>query len=168
MAALFAPVLLIMGFTGGMYLLGYKGYLDEKVVFQVAADEVDFLQEDKKVVVEQLLQMAQIKQSFDSVVGDSRSLLTRPTSTRHYQIKLVDHQVIVLERTPSVLRALIELHKGHGPKLFVWMQKVMALALLLILLSGLVLGYLSPVLRSKTLFTSTIGLIVFIGFGFLI
>jgi hypothetical protein len=76
--------------------------------------------------------------------------------------------VIVLERTPSVLRALIELHKGHGPKLFVWMQKVMALALLLILLSGLVLGYLSPVLRSKTLFTSTIGLIVFIGFGFLI
>jgi hypothetical protein len=75
--------------------------------------------------------------------------------------------VIVLERNPSVLRALIELHKGHGPELFVWMQKIMALALLLILLSGLLLGYLSPVLRRKTLLTSAIGVAAFIGLGFL-
>jgi hypothetical protein len=167
MAALFAPVLLIMGFTGGMYLLGYKGSLEEKLVFQIAADKVNFQQDNKAATVEQLLQMAQIEHSFDSVVGGGRSLMTRPSSTRHYQFKLEDDRVIVLERNPSVLRALIELHKGHGPELFVWMQKIMALALLLILLSGLLLGYLSPVLRRKTLLTSAIGVAAFIGLGFL-
>ena len=62
----------------------------------------------------------------------------------------------------------MELHKGHGPSLFTAYQKLVALALILVVLSGVWMGLASKVLRKKTGLVSLAGLVVFILAGFVI
>jgi len=56
----------------------------------------------------------------------------------------------------------MELHKGHGPSLYKWLEKAFAAALILIMLSGLYLGLQSPMLKQKTMVLSGAGLLVFV------
>ena len=56
----------------------------------------------------------------------------------------------------------MELHMGHGPGLFKNFQKMFALGLLLIILSGLWLGLSSSGLRRRTLVISSAGAAVFL------
>ena len=62
--------------------------------------------------------------------------------------------------TPDFLAAMVELHKGHGPVLFKWLEKIFGICLVLISLSGFLLGLLSPVFKTKTLALSGVGLVL--------
>ena len=51
---------------------------------------------------------------------------------------------------------------GHGPKLYRLVEIVMALGLVLILISGLIVGLKSPLLKTPTVAVSATGIIIFI------
>lgn len=85
--------------------------------------------------------------------------MTRPTSRTYYQLKQTSDGIEVARMEPSLQAAMMELHKGHGPGLFKWLGKLLAVALVFIMLSGLWLGLQSPLLKMKTVSLAVAGLL---------
>ena len=69
---------------------------------------------------------------------------------------------------PNLQKVLVELYKGHGPQLFKTFQKVMAVALMFVLLTGLWLGISSKGLRTQTAISAGAGVLVFVLLAFVV
>ena len=161
LAAFFAPAVLLMAISGGLYLVGIKGDVEEKTIFTSQAS-IDPASTSLKADVDKLLVEAGVT-SFDyeyvKVSGDR--LYTRPTSSDHYIIESSDTAIEVIQAQPSLQKRMIELHKGHGPTLFKTFQQVFAVGLIFIMLSGLWLGLSNKRLRRSTLITAASGMALF-------
>jgi hypothetical protein len=99
--------------------------------------------------------------SFDYVKVSGATLYTRPTSSDHYLIESNAGGVEVIHAHPNLQSRMIELHKGHGPSVFKIFQKVFAIGLIFIILSGLWLGVSAARLRRSTLLTAATGAAIF-------
>jgi hypothetical protein len=156
-AAFLAPILLMVAVSGGLYLIGSKG-TTERIVLTVPEMVVfDDEAADLEAEVSSLLKQLGQSTDFEYLKTSGKTLITRPTS----RIGLS-----VVEVRPDWIKTIVELHKGHGPTRFKTFQKVMAVGLLFIVLSGLWLGLTAKGLRKSTLLTSAAGLIIFIILGF--
>ena len=161
LAAFFAPFIFLVSMSGGLYLIGVKGSVEQTPVFQSVDYAIDTGAEDLKSRVDALLTAAGVtgyEYEYVKVKGDT--LYTRPTSREHYVINLGEG-VEVIRAQPSLQSAMIELHKGHGPTTYKTFQKLFAMALLLIVSSGLFLGLSATRLRPRTLATSLAGFAAF-------
>jgi len=166
LAAFFSPLVIITAISGGLYLIDEKGFTEENEIYSGNISEYDFDATDKENQVQQFLSKHNIKHDFEYIKGNSTSSYTRPTSRPHLLFKKEKNKLVVVKRTPNFVAAIIELHKGHGPRAFKTFQKIMAVGLLLILISGLILGLTSNLLRRKTLVISSVGLASFLFFVF--
>ncbi|MDA0272055.1 MAG: hypothetical protein O3C68_02230 [Proteobacteria bacterium] len=166
-AAFFLPILLAMASSGGLYLLGIKGSVDSTTVTlstnQVLSADSGTLDDD----VRELLSSNGIDFEFEYIKVSGSTFITRPTSADYYEITTDENGAQATLNRPDLIKTLVELHKGHGPLLFKDLQKLMALGLLIILLSGFWLGASSPTLRVPTLLTGAAGLLVFLALGFM-
>ncbi|MCZ6830619.1 MAG: PepSY domain-containing protein [Gammaproteobacteria bacterium] len=161
LAAFFAPVIFLVCISGGLYLVGIKGSVEQTPVFQSTDYAIDTGAEGLKAEVDALLTAAGVTEyEYEYVKVKGNTLYTRPTSRGHYVINLGEG-VEVIRAEPSLQSAMIELHKGHGPTAYKTFQKLFAVALLLIVSSGLFLGLSATRLRSRTLATSLMGATVF-------
>jgi uncharacterized iron-regulated membrane protein len=167
-AAFFAPVLIIIATSGGLYLLGIKGSVKESTVPTPAGASLNLDSDTLDADVTRLLADAGITHEFEYLRAGGNSLTTRPTSTTYYVLKVTAEEVEISRNEPSLQKSMIELHKGHGPVLFKEFQKFMAAALLFVLLSGTWLGLSSKGLRNKTLATMGGGLVAFLTLAFFI
>ncbi len=158
LAAFFSPILIIIAISGGLYLIGEKGDIEKEVVFQGSLTEFNFSDDDMSGQVRQFIEKNNISHQFEYVKGGKTFAFTRPTSKQHLLFEASDNQLVVSKRTPNFIASIIELHKGHGPTLFKTYQKLTAVGLLLILVSGLFLGLTSPTYRKMTIAISGIGL----------
>ena len=162
LAAFFAPAVLLVALSGGLYLAGVKGTLDKVPLYSSSDTTIDVDSGSLNADVAALLADAGVTAyHFETVKVSGTSLYTRPTSSDHYIIELDGNGAEVVRARPSLQYRMIELHKGHGPAAFKTFQKVFAVALVLIILSGLWLGISATRLRSAALLTSTAGAIVF-------
>jgi len=164
-AAFFLPMLLAMAASGGLYLLGIKGSVEST---PVSLSVTKIISADSKTLesdVRELLNANGIDHNFEYVKVSGGTLITRPTSSDYYQIRTRDDALEVTLNRPDVIKTLGELHKGHGPLFFKDLQKLMAVGLLIVLLSGFWLGASSRALRVPTLLTSIAGLLVFLVLG---
>lgn len=169
LAAFFAPFILVMALTGGLYLLGIKGEMVATPVSALPDVYLNGKSTDLKKDVIRLLDLAGIKNtSFDYVKVKGNTFYTRPTSSEHYRFMQNDDGIEISRVQPSVIASLIELHKGHGPTAYRWMEQLLALGLILIMLSGLYLGLMSPMLKSQTAGLAGAGLVVFILLAYVI
>ena len=167
-AAFFLPMLLATAVSGGLYLLGIKGSIEST---PVPLSVIKVMSADSKTLesdVRELLNANGIDHNFEYVKVSGGTFITRPTSSDYYQIRTEDDALEVTFNQPDVIKTLIELHKGHGPLFFKDLQKLMAVGLLIVLLSGFWLGTSSRALRVPTLLTSIAGLLVFLAVGFMI
>jgi hypothetical protein len=165
LSAFFAPAVILVAVSGGLYLLGVKGNVAMESVYTgpAVAFELDADSSTLKGDVAGLLGSAGVTDfDFDYVKVKGDLLYTRPTSAEHYQIKLTADAVEVIHARPSLQNRMIELHKGHGPSAFKTFQKIFALGLLLVILSGLWLGISAARLRPKTLLSSGAGALIFV------
>ncbi len=163
LSAFFAVFVLLVATSGGLYLLGYKGSVESTTVHTEAntAGLADMKGESLKQAVADLLGRAGVEDyRFEYVKVKGSTLYTRPTSRRHYMIELGD-DLTVSRREPSLQSAMMELHMGHGPLAFKTFQKIFALGLLFIMLSGLWLGLSSERLRVRTLAAAGSGAALF-------
>tara|TARA_R110001592_G_scaffold112297_6_gene310423 strand:- start:28675 stop:29214 length:540 start_codon:yes stop_codon:yes gene_type:complete len=161
LAAFFSPIVIIMAVSGGLYLLDYKGDTSLTVVGQIAGARLDADSETLNADVAALLSSLNIDTRVEEVRARGDSFNTRPSSRVNYTLRQTDAGVEVEELNPNLQAIMMELHKGHGPAIYVVMQKIFALGMVLIMLSGLYLGWMSPMYRGKTLFLSGLGVLVF-------
>ena len=162
LAAFFAPAVLLVAISGGLYLAGVKGEVEQEAIYSSSNATIDSQSASLHTDVAALLAEAGVESySYEYVKVSGANLYTRPTSSDHYIIKLNESGVEVIHARPSLQSRMIELHKGHGPSAFKTFQKAFAVGLLLIMLSGLWLGISAARLRRSTLLTATAGAIVF-------
>jgi hypothetical protein len=161
LSAFFAPMVLLVAISGGLYLLGVKGSIAETPVYSAPDETLDPASDTLKADVEALLLRAGVEGfDFEYVKVSGATLYTRPTSRAHYAIE-TGAGVSVTRADPSLQKRLIELHMGHGPTAFKTFQKFFAAGLLFIILSGLWLGLSAQRLRSRTLGLALGGTVVF-------
>ncbi len=166
LASILTPVLIIMAVSGGLYLLGIKGNVESKVVYTGDISEFNVKASDLKSEYEQFLLKQNIHFSFDYVKKAGNNYFTRPTSKEHYILQVKNQSgkknIELIHRQPDLVKSLIELHKGHGPSLFKTFQKVVAVGLLVVLITGFLLGLTSPKLKKLTIILSTVGTLLFL------
>ena len=160
LAAFFAPMVIIMAISGGLYLFGIKGQMNYQQVAEVAAPEWSQQPGERQQQVKALLQSQQLDSDFEYVKVKGDQWYTRPTSREHFRLQMQDDLVVISRAEPSLQAMVMELHKGHGPGWFKWFEKLFAAGLLFIMVSGLILGLQSPMLKNKTLALSAGGLLV--------
>jgi hypothetical protein len=166
LSAFFAPALMLVAVSGGLYLAGIKGVVEQEIIYRSDGATIDSNSASLKTDVAALLNTAGVDAySFEYVKVKSSSLYTRPTSSDHYIIKLNSDGLEVIHARPSLQSRLVELHKGHGPTAFKTFQKAFAVGLILIVLSGLWLGLSAARLRRSTSLTLAAGALIF---GFLL
>ncbi|MCD8520788.1 MAG: PepSY domain-containing protein [Saccharospirillaceae bacterium] len=162
LASFFAPMIIIMAVSGGLYLFGIKGTTLYTDIGQVDGATLNAKSPTLNDDVQALLKRAGIDTGFEYVKDKGNSFYTRPTSREHYLLQQQGDTVVIKRGEPDLQATLMELHKGHGPSLFKWLEKIFALGLVLIMASGLYLGLQSPMLKNKTLALSGAGLVVFL------
>jgi hypothetical protein len=165
LAAFFSPILIVVGISGGLYLIGEKGQIDKQEIYRGDLSGYDFSNKDRENQIRQFIQLKGIEHEFEYAKGGTRFAMTRPTSKPYLFFQLDKEELVVSKRTPNFIASIIELHKGHGPTMFKTFQKFMAVGLLIILLSGLILGLTSKLYRFKTLAISGFGLITLLYFA---
>lgn len=163
LAAIFTPMVIVMAVSGGLYLFGYKGTVAYTEVALLKEAPIDPGSDRLKADVMETLKKAGVEFEFEYVKVKGDHLYTRPTSRTFYRLELLDGQIDIQKGEPNLQSTLIELHKGHGPIAFKWLEKLFAIALVLIMLSGLYLGLQSPLFKVKTIALSGVGLLVFVG-----
>lgn len=169
LAAFFAPFIIVMALTGGLYLLGIKGEIVKSPVAMLDGVHLNGKSANLKEDVSRLLQQAGVSSfGFDYVKVKGDHLYTRPTSSTHYLLEPGDAGVKVTQIDPSLIAGLIELHKGHGPAAFRIVEQLLAAGLILIMLSGLYLGLMAPKLKGPTIVLSSSGLLVFLLLGYVL
>ncbi len=165
-AAFLAPMLLLVATSGGLYLIGIKGSVSSSSVIAVPGTTLDLSSDTLEADVRALLSAAGVTDGFEYIKQSGSTLTTRPTSRVYYEIRPGDGQsgetVQITRNEPDLQKMMIELHKGHGPLLFKDFQKVLAVGLLFIVISGMWLGVSSTGLRKKSLLTSGLGLLIFV------
>jgi hypothetical protein len=164
LAAFFSPFVIVMAVSGGLYLLDYEGETSRTVVGHIDGARLDAKSPNLSADVSSLLTSLNIDTRVEEVKVRGDNFYTRPSSRLNYTLRQTESGVDVEEVDPNLQATLLELHKGHGPKLYVVLEKIFALGLVLIMLSGLYLGWMSPMYRRKTLFISGAGLLVFLSF----
>lgn len=162
LSSFFAPAVLLVAISGGLYLVGIKGEVIEEPIYSMSEVTIDTESATLKSDVLALLGDAGVTgYSFEYVKVKGDILYTRPTSTGHYMIRLDSSGATVIHAQPSLQKRMIELHMGHGPTAFKTFQKFFAAGLLFIILSGLWLGISSAKLRTSTVLTLGAGAVVF-------
>ena len=162
LAAFFTPAVLLVAISGGLYLAGIKGKVEQETIYSSNDTTIDRKSASLHSDVATLLADAGVESySYEYVKVSGANLYTRPTSSDHYIIKLKEGGVEVIHARPSLQSRMVELHKGHGPSAFKTFQKAFAVGLVFIILSGLWLGISAARLRRPTLMTAAAGAVVF-------
>jgi len=137
--------------SGGLYLIGNKGQTTKTDVALPAGAALDFKSTSIEADVRNLLNAAGIKHKFEYVKDRGRRIELRPTSKTYLEITQTPTGLKASKVKPNFQRSMMELHKGHGPKLFKTYQKLVALALIGVVLGGFMVGLLAKAYRRKGL-----------------
>lgn len=159
LASFFIPFLLVMPFSGTLYLLGIKGTEIKQSEFTTQRNQGV---EVNKEVVEKILKDKNIDFSFNYIKKSGDLLILRPSTREHYQVKVSDQSLEFLKVSPDFIKKIVELHKGHGPSLFKQLQIISGIGFILITFSGLFLIFGVKTLLNLALIPASIGTLIFL------
>jgi hypothetical protein len=162
LASFMAPAFIMVAISGGLYLIGIKGANIESEVSVPAQFSLDLDSDELEQDVRNLLGQLNLNTDFEYLRVSGSSITTRPTSREFLRLNVTDEGLKIKTVTPDLQSSLIELHKGHGPTLFKTYQKLVALGLIFVMLSGLWMGISNKMMRKKTLIAAALGLATFI------
>jgi hypothetical protein len=163
LSSFFAAVVVLVAFSGGMYLIGVKGSTETTEIGSLDGGAQLMADPTKEAVLAALANAGINDFNFDYVITRGDTLYTRPTSRTYYGLTVDGDAVTVSRNEPSFQKRMQELHFGHGPSLYREFQKFFALGMVFIILSGVWLGLSSSRLRGKTLIAVGSGLVIFVG-----
>lgn len=166
-AGLLAPLFILVAYTGAAYLLDFKGEVKETPLALPAGTTLDPESPTVENDVRRILAANELDIQFDYLRMGGDSITTRPTSRDFVSFKQADGQWTATLNQPDLQYSLIELHKGHGPALYRYYQILAAVVLFLVVLGGLIVGWMAPGYRRATSIglgvgTVTFGLLAFV------
>lgn len=168
LAALIAPMFMLVAITGFNYLTGTKGETVETALMLPAGATFDPDSPTIEGDVRAVLAANDLPTDFEYLRIRPGSITTRPTSEDFVVLSEEDGTWSATLNEPSLQYAMMELHMGHGPEKFKIYQTIAAIALVLIVLGGLIVGLMAPAYRGKTLGSLVFGSIVFALLAFVI
>ena len=160
-SAFFSAAIVLVALSGGLYLIGIKGTIDQTPVGLAGSGEQLLAEPSIEAVHAVLTEVGVTDFEFDYVKQKGSQLITRPTTRPFYTLDVSGDEVLVQYNEPSLQKKMIELHMGHGPVAYKTYQKVFAAGMLFIILSGLWAGLSSTKLRVPTAAVAGGGLLVF-------
>ena len=128
LAAFLGPMTLLIVLSGGLYLFGIKGHVDEAPAIIKPAIQLNFKSASLAKEVKDLLTAEGLNINYEYLKVKGQVIYTRPTSRDHYALSNSEAGVKIVARSPDLQAAIIELHKGHGPKKFKIYQKILETA----------------------------------------
>lgn len=164
LAALFMPLLLLMPFTGAMYILGFQGEQTKGEAFRIPAVAIPEDEVERETFFREVLKANAIDYSFSYIRAGKNEFTFRPTSRVHYVATVLDSaeipEIVFTKVEPDLMKRLIEVHKGHGPVAMRWFEVAFGLALILTTISGLWLAWTVKPYRKATLISFGIGSVI--------
>ena len=161
-AGFMAPAFLLVALSGGLYLLGFKGQTTVQTIELPVSATLDFTSKTLEADIRALLADAGVKHRFEYVkTRGSDKIHLRPTSRRYIEMTQTKDGLRAAMITPNLQAAMMELHSGHGPKLFKLYQKFVAAAFLAVIFGGVLVGLLARAYRRKTIAALGLGTVVF-------
>jgi hypothetical protein len=162
LSAFFSAAIILVAVSGGLYLIGIKGSVEQTPVGTLSAGQ-QLLANPSQSAVESALAEAGVSGfRFDYVKQKGAQLITRPTTRAFYTLDVAGDDIIVRYNEPSLQKRMIELHMGHGPSAYKVYQQIFAAGMLFIILSGLWLGLSSDRLRRATAGVCSAGVVLFV------
>lgn len=168
LAGLMAPAFALHAISGGLYLMNIKGEASSERVSLPDNAQLDFKSETLEADVRQLLKTMNLNHDFEYIRNRGTVIQLRPTSKTYLEFKQSASGLTATRVKPDTVRSMMELHKGHGPKIFKSYQKLVALLLLGVVFGGILVGLLAKAYRRQTVIAVVLGFIVFIIFGFVL
>ena len=165
-AGLLAPLFVLVAITGFNYLTDNKGFTEETALVLPAGTVLDPDAPSIEADVRTLLAANDLPTDFEYLRHRPGSITTRPTSQDFVVFEEEDGVWSATMHKPSLQYSMMELHKGHGPQKYKIYQMIAAIALFLVVLGGLLVGFLSPAYRTKTLGSLAFGTLVFVALAF--
>ena len=161
-SAFFAAAIVLVAVSGGLYLIGIKGTIEQTPVGTLATGQQLLLDPSEAKVQAALVTLGVSDFEFEYVKQKGSQLITRPTTRPFYTLDISGEDAVVRYNEPSLQKRMIELHMGHGPTAYKAYQQVFAAGMLFIILTGLWLGLSSARLRFSTAVISGAGVILFL------
>lgn len=161
-AGIMAPAFLLLATSGGLYLLNIKGSTTDTPITLPANAALDFGSATIEEDVRDLLSAAGIDHDFEYVRDRGSSIELRPTSRTYLTIAQTETGLSATRHDPNLQKSMIELHKGHGPRLFKLYHKFVAILLIGVVLGGIAVGLMARNYRSKTVISMVAGTILFL------
>ena len=161
-SAFFAAAIVLVAVSGGLYLIGIKGTIEQMPVGTLATGQQLLLDPSEAKVQAALASLGVSDFEFEYVKQKGSQLITRPTTRSFYTLDINGDEAVVQYNEPSLQKRMIELHMGHGPTAYKTYQQVFAAGMLFIILTGLWLGLSSARLRFSTAMISGAGVILFL------
>lgn len=167
-ASILAPMFILVAITGALYLTGNKGETTSTPISINRDASLDFKSATLKADIQEILDRAKLDHKFEYVKVRGNSAMTRPTSRPYVQFDQTPNGLTAKLQTPNLQYKMMELHKGHGPKLFKKYQILAGISLFFVILGGLIVGLLAKAYRRQTILAVAGGSIVFIVLAFLL
>lgn len=169
LAAFLFPAILIFLVTGALYTWGITGKVAESKSEVVLTAPLDPESESslRKIALDALNSAGleaptgkeRVRKSGSSFTyewtGSRRDVTVEPTDDA------LKATVTIKEASPH--RIMVQLHKAKGGLIFKVYASLLALSLFLLVLSGLIIGWQTPILRKMTIWGSVAGLLTFGG-----
>ena len=165
-SAFFAAAIVLVAVSGGLYLIGIKGTIEQTPVGTLATGQQLLLDPSEAKVQAVLASLGVSDFEFEYVKQKGSQLITRPTTRAYYTLDISGDEAVVQYNEPSLQKRMIELHMGHGPTAYKTYQQVFAAGMVFIILSGLWLGLSSARLRLSTAVISGSGVLLFLWLAF--
>ena len=160
-SAFFAAGIILVAVSGGLYLIGIKGTIEQTLVGTLTTGQQLSQDPSETNVQAALASLGVADFEFEYVKQKGSQLITRPTTRPFYTLDISGDEAVVRYNEPSLQKRMIELHMGHGPTAYKTYQKVFAAGMLFIILTGLWLGLSSARLRFSTAMISGAGVLLF-------
>ncbi len=156
-AALLAPAFLLVAISGGLYLADVKGGTKDTPIAIPAGTKFDTESPTFEADVRTFLKAQKVDVDFEYIRARGDSFTTRPTSRPHVAFEEKDGQLTAKYVMPEPLNALMEIHKGHGPRAYRIFGMLAGLAMFIVVMGGLLIGLLSPAYRKPTIISALAG-----------
>lgn len=156
----------LMALSGSLHLfLGNESEKVEEVAKIVVTDKLS--KDELTSFFSKQLNSLDPNYKFDYIKGSAQSQMSRPTTRVFYTIKSDSNFYTIEKHDPSVLKSLMELHKGHGPRASRLVLGILGLVVIGSLLTGLWLGISSKPYRKITILTAVSGITLYLLLFFL-
>lgn len=166
-ASFMAPAFLLVAVTGGMHMVGGVESETKVPLSLPAGMQIDLKSPTAEADIRALLASANIDHDFEYLKNRGSSAQTRPTSRPYIAFSQKDGVWTATKNTPNFMKAAMEIHKGHGPKILRTYHKLVALMLFGVIFGGILVGLLAKAYRRKTIGALAIGTLLYLVLIFL-